>query len=310
MRPPAPSARPARGAHRLLPHPGDRLSGLGSTPRTASGTSPPSAARFLYGPGGGLRLLPGAGPARLRESALPDQPPALREADFYTWDPRSPQWTFTPPAGQSRDGRGARLQPADPAASADRLRRGGQPGFWYGFSPVRGAGPEKVLNRLPAVPHLHPARPAGLRLDRRARIHRSRAAAWPGRFPHRLRTLVLPARAVFAPGWCWPWPPWSSAGAADRTKASRDACLLFTASAVLVLVPPAAFATFDWRYQLPQLTLIPVAAILAVNVIISRLNGRHPKRETSLPEADGQALPAGAPGTPAAVYCCSDCHRR
>jgi hypothetical protein len=27
-----------------------------------------------------------------------------------------------------------------------------------------------------------------------------------------------------------------------------------------VLIPPALFATFDWRYQLPQLTLIPIAA--------------------------------------------------
>ncbi len=31
---------------------------------------------------------------------------------------------------------------------------------------------------------------------------------------------------------------------------------------MLVLIPPALFATFDWRYQLPQLTLIPVAAVL------------------------------------------------
>ena len=50
-----------------------------------------------------------------------------------------------------------------------------------------------------------------------------------------------------------------------RNKTTRDAGLLFTASAVLVLVPPAAFATFDWRYQLPQLSLIPVAAILGVH---------------------------------------------
>ena len=82
-----------------------------------------------------------------------------------------------------------------------------------------------------------------------------------------------------------------------RPKASRDACLLFTASAVLVLVPPAAFATFDWRYQLPQLALIPVAAILGVNVIISRLASSS-QQGTSIPEAtpkaEGQALARGA----------------
>ncbi|HJZ26069.1 MAG TPA: hypothetical protein VJ370_07315, partial [Streptosporangiaceae bacterium] len=50
-------------------------------------------------------------------------------------------------------------------------------------------------------------------------------------------------------------------GARRRDKRA-SAGLLFTASAVLVLIPPALFATFDWRYQLPQLTLIPVAAVI------------------------------------------------
>ena len=49
---------------------------------------------------------------------------------------------------------------------------------------------------------------------------------------------------------------------ARRRDKRASAGLLFTASAVLVLIPPALFATFDWRYQLPQLTLIPVAAVI------------------------------------------------
>ncbi|MFI5083490.1 MAG: hypothetical protein ACHQCE_20650, partial [Streptosporangiales bacterium] len=53
-------------------------------------------------------------------------------------------------------------------------------------------------------------------------------------------------------------------------KHIRDAGLLFTASAVLLLIVPAAFTTFDWRYQLPQLSLIPVAAILGVQAARSR----------------------------------------
>jgi hypothetical protein len=81
--------------------------------------------------------------------------------------------------------------------------------------------------------------------------------------------------------------------------ACRDAGLLFTASAVLVLVPPAAFATFDWRYQLPQLTLIPVAAILGLNMIISRLTSSS-QRATSNPEArpkeEGQTFACGGDG--------------
>ena len=46
--------------------------------------------------------------------------------------------------------------------------------------------------------------------------------------------------------------------------------LLFTASAIAILLPPAMFATFDWRYQLPQLSLIPLAAVLGFNAITSR----------------------------------------
>jgi hypothetical protein len=81
--------------------------------------------------------------------------------------------------------------------------------------------------------------------------------------------------------------------------ACRDAGLLFTASAVLVLVPAAAFATFDWRYQLPQLTLIPVAAILGLNTIMSRPTSSS-QRAKSNPEAgpkeQGQTFACGGDG--------------
>ena len=69
-----------------------------------------------------------------------------------------------------------------------------------------------------------------------------------------------------------------------RRSKQRNACLLFAVSAIAVLVPPAAFATFDWRYQLPQLTLIPVAAILGLNMIISCLTSSS-QRAKSNPEA-------------------------
>ena len=54
-------------------------------------------------------------------------------------------------------------------------------------------------------------------------------------------------------------------------KTIWGAGLLFTVSAVLVLILLAASATFDWRYQLPQLSLIPVAAVLGLAAI-----GRRP----------------------------------
>ena len=62
-------------------------------------------------------------------------------------------------------------------------------------------------------------------------------------------------------------------GTAANTGAAGQAGLLFTLSAVFVLIPPAVFATFDWRYQLPQLTLIPVAAVLAVTAVRTASDG-------------------------------------
>jgi 4-amino-4-deoxy-L-arabinose transferase-like glycosyltransferase len=252
---------------------------------------------FLYGRVADFASCSGLNLPGYEKALCPAQPPALREADFYTWDPHSPQWTFTPPAGQSRDAvvrdfslRILRHQPIAYVEAAGR-------DFGYGFSPVRGAGPEKYS---PAYLQFH----TYIRPDRQA--YASIGALGyqaPALRPGLAAFLTDYGRWFYLPG------PVFAAGLAlalaapvigrlrGRPKASRDACLLFTASAVLVLVPPAAFATFDWRYQLPQLALIPVAAILGVNVIISRLASSS-QRGTSIPEAtpkaEGQALARGA----------------
>jgi hypothetical protein len=49
-----------------------------------------------------------------------------------------------------------------------------------------------------------------------------------------------------------------------RRSRLRGPCLLFTLGTIFVIVPPFLIATFDWRYELPQLSLIPVAAALGV----------------------------------------------
>ncbi len=226
---------------------------------------------FLYGRVADFASCSGLNLPGYEKPLCPTQPAALRNADFYTWDPSSPQWTFTPPAGRSRDAvvrdfslRILRHQPLAYAEAAGR-------DFMYGFSAVRGAGPEKYS---PAYLQFH----TYIRPDRQA-------YASIGALGY-AAPAVRPGPAAFLTDygrWCYLPGPVFAAGLVlalaalvigrlrGRPKATRDACLLFTASAVLVLVPPAAFATFDWRYQLPQLTLIPVAAILGVNVISRRL---------------------------------------
>jgi hypothetical protein len=234
----------------------------------------------------------------------------LRNADYYTWDPSSPQWTFTPPAGMSRDAVvenfSLRILRHQPLGYAEAVGRD----FIYGFSPVRGAGPEKYS-------------PAYLQF-RTSILPDPQADASIGALGYRA-PAVRPGPAAFLADygrWCYLPGPVLAAGLLlglaglvvgrrrsgrdrggkehrGRLDAGGDACLLFTVSAVLVLVPPAAFATFDWRYQLPQLTLIPVAAILGLNTIISRLTSSSQRAESNpeaTPKAEEQTFACGDDG--------------
>jgi Dolichyl-phosphate-mannose-protein mannosyltransferase len=248
---------------------------------------------FLYGRVADFASCSGLTLPGYEKPLCPNQPPAQREADFYTWDPHSPQWTFTPPAGKSRDAVvrdfSLRILRHQPLAYAEAVGRD----FSYGFSPVRGAGPEKYS---PAYLQFH----TYVRPDQQAYASIG-ALGYPA-------PKLRPSLAAFLTGygrWFYVPGPVFAAGLllaltalvigrlrhrqnGSRRKASRDACLLFTAGAVLILLPPAAFATFDWRYQLPQLTLIPVAAILGVNTIISRVTSSS-QQVTSIPEATPKA---------------------
>ena len=229
---------------------------------------------FLYGRVADFASCQGLNLPAYEKPLCPTQPTALRNADFYTWNPQSPQWTFHPPAGMSRDAVvrdfSLRILRHQPLAYADAAARD----FLYGFSPVRGAGPEKYS---PAYLQFH----TYTRPDRQA--YASIAALGyqpPAVRPGLAAFLTDYGRWFYLPG------PVFAAGlvlglgglvvsqvrrGTSTDRRIRDAGLLFTASAVLVLIPPAAFATFDWRYQLPQLSLIPVAAVLGVAAI-----GRRP----------------------------------
>jgi hypothetical protein len=221
---------------------------------------------FLYGRVADFASCQGLNLPGYEKPLCPAEPPEQRNADFYTWDPRSPQWTFQPPPGRSRDAvvrdfslRILRHQPLGYAEAAGR-------DFLYGFSPVRGAGPERYS-------------PAYLKFQTYIRPDRQAYASIAALgYP---RPAVRPGPAAFLTGygrWFYVPGPVLAAGLAlalasavagrirrrPGSEAGSGAALLFAAGAVLVLIPPAAFATFDWRYQLPQLTLIPVAAVLGL----------------------------------------------
>ncbi|HLK73160.1 MAG TPA: phospholipid carrier-dependent glycosyltransferase [Streptosporangiaceae bacterium] len=223
---------------------------------------------FLYGRVADFASCQGLSLPGYERPLCPAQPPAQRNADFYTWDPRSPQWTFRPPAGMSRDAVvrdfSLRILEHQPVAYAEAAARD----YWYGFSPVRGAGPERYPpGYLRFQPDVLAGRQAGAAI--RALGYRP--------------TAVEHGLASFLAGygrWCYvPGPVFAGglllaltglvAGARRRDQRAGPG-LLFTASAVLVLIPPALFATFDWRYQLPQLTLIPVAAAIGHTLLTPR----------------------------------------
>jgi hypothetical protein len=187
---------------------------------------------FLYGRVADFASCQGLNLPSYERPLCPAQPPAQRNADFYTWDPRSPQWTFRPPAEMSRD------------------------------AVVRDFG-LRILRHQPAYLQFHPY----IQPDRQADASIGALGYAPPAVRHNLASFLTGyGRWFYVPG-----PVFAgglvlalaglTVGARCRDRRA-NAGLLFTASAVLVLIPPALFATFDWRYQLPQLTLIPVAAVI------------------------------------------------
>ena len=247
---------------------------------------------FLYGRVVDFADCQGLSLPAYEKPLCPAQPTALRNADFYTWDPRSPQWTFQPPAGMSRDAVvrdfSLRILRHQPLAYAEAAARD----FGYGFSPARGAGPEQYS---PAYLQFH----TYIRPDRQA--YASIAALGypaPALRPGPAAFLTDYGRWFYVPG------PVFAAGlllalggliaskARNRGKPARHAGLLFTVSAVLALVPTAALGYFDWRYQLPQLSLIPVAAILGVHAAGGRLTSAFQPSRRNPPARPEQGPPA------------------
>jgi hypothetical protein len=210
----------------------------------------------------------------------PPQPAARLNPDFFMWAKDSPQVTLQPTAGLSKghiiaafDLRIIEHQPLTylKVVADDIL---------YSFSPVRGTGPE----HYPTKYHeFHPDFPGGKGAVATIRTY-------TGRGPH-----VEPALADFLTGYGRDFyvpGPLLAAGLAlgvaglagigrARRSGLRAPCLLFTVGAIVVVESPFLTATFDWRYELPQLSLIPIAAGLSVTALAGWRRDRTPTMPTS-----------------------------
>jgi hypothetical protein len=229
----------------------------------------------------------------------PQQPPAQRNPDFYMWAKQSPQVTLKPTDGLSKgqiindfDWRIIKHQPLTylKVVANDVL---------YGFSPVRGDGPEKYPTRYH---DFHTFFPGTNDKDEMVAL-RTYSGSGPRVQPALAGFLTGYERDFHVPG------PLLAAGLAlglagmagigrGRREVGRDGpagkkqsrlrgpCLLFTLGTVFVIVPPFIIATFDWRYELPQFSLIPIAAVLAVTALAGWDRDRSP---ATAPASTGQA---------------------
>ena len=221
---------------------------------------------FLYG-----RVVQFADCTGLRMPAYerplcPTEPPDQRNYDFYMWSPRSPQWQFRPPPGLTRQAVvldfSRRVLVHQPLSYLAAVGADAE----YGFSPVRGNGPDRYpAAYLKFQPGFPPYAEVGTALHR---------------YGH-TGPAVQPALAAFLTGYgryCYVPGPVLAAGLLaglaglavprrSRWRGLHSASLLFTGGALAAVLSAAAFAPFDWRYQLPQLTLIPVAAAAGISAL-------------------------------------------
>ncbi len=232
---------------------------------------------FLYGRIAPFAECPGLPLPTYEQHLCPQQPPAQRNPDFYMWAKQSPQVTLKPTDGLSKgqiindfDWRIIKHQPLTylKVVADDVL---------YSFSPVRGDGPEKYPTRYH---DFHTSFPGTNDKDEMAALR-----AYSGSGPR-----VQPALAGFLTGYERDFHvpgPLLAAGLAlglaglagigrARRSRLRGPCLLFTLGTVFMVVPPFIIATFDWRYELPQFSLIPIAAVLGVTALAGWDRDRTP----------------------------------
>lgn len=217
--------------------------------------------QFMYGRIAQFAECQGLSLPSYEEHLCPRQPPAQRNPDFYMWAPQSPQVTLQPTDGLSKGdiihNFNRRILEHQPLTYLEVVAND----ILYSFSPVRGDGPEKY----PTAYHdFHTYFPSGKGEEATLRVF-SRAS--PRVQPALAGFLTRYGHDFYIPG------PLLAAGllaglaGIARRSRLRAPCLLFSLGTIFMVLPPFIIATFDWRYELPQFDLIPVAAVLAVTAM-------------------------------------------
>jgi hypothetical protein len=245
--------------------------------------------RYLYG-----RVAPIARCDKLHlpadeEQLCPRRPVGQRPTpNYYMWSARSPQWNVRVPPGTSA---------TKVLEDFDRSVVLGQPlsfakltatEYAYGFSPVRAPGPDGN----PAWVYKFQSHYTAWNISAAwvARTYgRTRVASRPGleRFLHRYGRYYTPG-PLLAAGLILALAAAAGLGPARRSGL-RGLCFLLGATAATELIPPVVMSMFSWRYELPQLSLIPLAAAAALTALLPSCRADSPQRLPAGGDSQGTA---------------------
>ena len=223
-------------------------------------------------------------------SLCPTQPPAQRNLDWYMWAPQSPQVLLQPTAGLSKGeiihDFNTRILEHQPLSYLEAV--GGD--IVYSFSPVRGDGPERYPKGYHDFHTYFPSGKGELATLRQytgstGRVQPALAGFLTG-YGH---DFYVPG-PLLAAGLVLGLAGTAGLGRARRSKL-RGPCLLFSLGTIAMVVPPFIIATFDWRYELPQFYLIPIAAVLGVRAMTARDSDTSPAAPSTGPAPSEQEEP-------------------
>jgi hypothetical protein len=249
--------------------------------------------RWMYGRVAQFADCSGLALPAYERPLCPTQPVSQRVQDFYMWNHHSPQWKYHPPPGKKTGTVVGEFALRVIAHQPLTYARVVGVDYVYGFAPVRHTGPERYPEQYLQLQTSFPVftwEDTGRVLwtyghtGPEVQFAAARILRWYGTVYTTgplLAASILVALAAAA-----------GLGPARRSRL-RPACLLFGLTALLLTVPDAAVSTFDWRYQLPQIVLAPVAGALGVAALIPRTRTTAGDRAATGPRASDEAADVG-----------------